>query len=1038
MVHYSVRETCTPWDDIVSGDLTMDTYAANLGQVVQGKAPAVYQTPEEFFRHTYPTEGLKATVNEVFSRLGGHKPGSPIIKLETSLGGGKTHTLIALYHLGKGGSTVAGGKIVATQLEFEPVNVAAVVGTDLDLNPPEGRPQTLWGEIAYQLFGPRGFELVSKADQQRVSPGERVLERLFQNERCLILIDEAAIYLARASAIKVGKSDLAEQTISFLQELTQVTSSLPNVCLVITSLSKDTVFRERTQELEQVLEAGVKERKAKDRLRDAEEVLSRMVQNLTPTKGEEFGSVVRQRLFRDIDRAKALETCQAYHAGMCSDGVRDYLPNYATETEYLETIRACYPFHPELIQILRTKTSSITTFNRTRGVLRLLSLLVKHLWTRDIDAQLIHPHHLDFTNSEFIDELASRLDRGEYVAAIQADIADKKASPRAGIVDAEFSEPLGTWITTTAFLHSLTGVVGAEIRPGANEGEIQLALYKPGTDPKKVENALKRLEDTCFYFVRAGSTYTFRSEPNLNRIIDNATKAVEQTKVQYELEERIQKVFGSRHFFQPLFFPVNPSDIPDDTGKPKLAIMHFNDCKTQGKLKALPLVESLFQKMGTQGKPRIFANNVVFLLADEAQLENMKYKAIEYLAINALCDDLAKGAPGLMNINESQQQTLKEKRKTSELWLKVATIVAYKHVFVPVIQTTLEEVSSRYPLRHLNIRATDTEVAKRVNAGEKEESHLVKFLRDNDAARTGDDRPLAPEFVLDSLWPRKTHVMSGDDFKKLFYKNPASDLLFTDELIQKTMSNGVQEGKWISVFNERYYDRTNYHSFPGGLISELNLILANTEEAKSAWLEFHCPDCKQRRGACSCGKGPERCPRCDKPKEACACAPGPVTSSMEHRFRLDDKPLHRVGTDLIPLMEEKGLEHITKATIIAKDRQGLLRLANASPQFIGAKWRFDLEAVIDKRHIPDNPSFMNLKYEGDQPGFNALKPVFSSYDSRQEFSSSDLRTEIAYDEPVALDSFRDTIAQKVANFTQESTYTVILYPAEQKEQEDRR
>jgi len=1034
MAPSTVKEVCTPWDDIISGDLTMDTYAANLGQVIQKKAPSVYQTPQEFFQHTYPTEGLKATVNEVFSRLSGDKPGSPIIKLETSLGGGKTHTLIALYHLSKGGSTVAGGKVVAPQLIFDPVNVAALVGTDLDLNPSEGKPQTLWGEIAHQLFGDRGYQLVSKADQQRASPGERVLEKMFGDKQCLILIDEAAIYLARASAIKVGKSDLAEQTISFLQELTQVTSSLPNVCLVITSLSKDTVFRDRTQEIEKVLEAGVKESKAKDRLQDAEQVLSRMVQNLTPTKGEEFGSVVRHRLFKEIDRAQALKTCKAYHSGMCSDGVKDYLPNYATEMEYLETIRTCYPFHPELIQILRTKTSSITTFNRTRGVLRLLSLLVKHIWTNDIDAQLIHPHHIDFANSDFIDELASRLDRGEYIAAIQADIADKKASPRAGIVDAEFSEPMGTWITTTAFLHSLTGVVGADIRPGANEGEIQLALYRPGTDPKKVENALKRLEDTCFYFDRAGSTYTYRSEPNLNRIIENAKKAVELTKVQFELEERIQKVFGSHHFFQPKFFPTEPSHVPDDTNKPKLAVMHFNDCTTHGKVKAPSLVEKIFEKMGTQGKPRIFANNVVFLLTDKDELEKMNIKAIEYLAINALCDDLAKGAPGLMNINESQQNTLKEKRKTSELWLKVAIVIAYRHPFVPVNQASLEDVSSRYPLRHLNIRATDTEVVNRIRSGEKEESHLIKFLRDNDAARTGDDKPLAPDFILDSLWPRKTHVMAGDDFKKLFYKNPASDILFTDELIQKTMGNGVQEGKWISVFNERYYDRTNYHSFPGGLIAEMNLILANTEEAKTAWLEFHCPKCKQRREVCSCGDESETCPVCQKQKDSCTCPnTGPQLPLPPSEFKLEDKTMSRVATDLILQMEEKGLSHITKVTIIAKDRQGLLRLANASPQFIGALWSFELEAVIDRLHVPGN--FMKLNYKGDQTGFNSLKSIFSSYDPRQEFSSSNLRTDLKFDTPVPLDSFRDTIAQKVANFTQESTYTVILIPAEKQDEE---
>ena len=166
-----VFEGCKPRKEIIEGSHELETFAANLSRVVSNEAPEIYQNPEKFFGNTYPTEGLLTTIKEVFGRLTGSFPGKSVIKLETGLGGGKTHSLIALYHLAKHGSSIENAKELLTELDIQPMRVAAIVGTEVSLTSPSG-PRTLWGEIALQLFGDEGYEMMKSADEQMISHGE--------------------------------------------------------------------------------------------------------------------------------------------------------------------------------------------------------------------------------------------------------------------------------------------------------------------------------------------------------------------------------------------------------------------------------------------------------------------------------------------------------------------------------------------------------------------------------------------------------------------------------------------------------------------------------------------------------------------------------------------------------------------------------------------------------------------------------------------------------------------------------------------------
>ncbi|HRR67599.1 MAG TPA: DUF499 domain-containing protein, partial [Methanomassiliicoccales archaeon] len=377
--------------------------------------------------------------------------------------------------------------------------------------------------------------------------------------------------------------------------------------------------------------------------------------------------------------------------------------------KYLEDLRSAYPFHPELINILRTKTSSVPNFNKTRGVLRLLSKVVRNIWNDGRNVLLIHPYEIDFRKQDFVEEVVSRLDKGEYQSALAADISNQREPPRSARVDEQFSEPLGTMISNVVFLNSITGAVGTDIEHGVKEVEIYLSMARPGFDLKMAKDALRLLEDNCFYMVRQGSKFAYQTEPNLVKLIEDSKDTVERTRAREEVRDRIKNLYSGKKYFQPIFFPNEPVKVPDDTERTKLCVMDFDDCSIKGKSpKVPPDVRSIYEQAGSQKVPRIYANNLLFLVADEEQKALMEAKAIEYLALSQLVKDIEEGHSYLASMSPQQKDRLKKAKQEAELYIKVAIVVCYRHVVLPSVQSSLEAQGGR-PMRILSMRVSDTE-----------------------------------------------------------------------------------------------------------------------------------------------------------------------------------------------------------------------------------------------------------------------------------------------------------------------------------------
>jgi predicted AAA+ superfamily ATPase len=227
-----------PRPEVLSGLLTEAILAASLDEVVDGTAPVAYGDADRFFASTYPSRGLRTLLNEALGRLGGGKPdGASVLRLETSLGGGKTHNLIALLHAAQGRLPLARAAefMDAGLLPSAPTRqVAVFVGTSNGATTfPEQdgvSPRTVWGHLALQVGGRASYELIQVDDEGLTAPGARALKKLLGDAPTLLLIDEIARYYATARGVPVGSTTLAQQTTSFLMALMEAVDALPTRC----------------------------------------------------------------------------------------------------------------------------------------------------------------------------------------------------------------------------------------------------------------------------------------------------------------------------------------------------------------------------------------------------------------------------------------------------------------------------------------------------------------------------------------------------------------------------------------------------------------------------------------------------------------------------------------------------------------------------------------------------------------------------------------------------------------------------------------
>ena len=518
----------TPHEDIREGRLAEAVFAADIWAVVQGTAPEIYVDAEEFFRKTYLTAGLSTVLNRVAGAISrGGDSGDRIISLQTAFGGGKTHTLLALWHMARHAARLQDSphaedlrQAIGGRLPQHVNGVAVFTNQTCDAT--QGRTvsarlqlRTLWGELAYQLGGQALYERVRANDQTQRVPQGIFVEILKAASPCLILLDELADYCVGAAAVPVGDTSLADQTISFIQQLTESVQQVPGAVVVATlpGSKYEVAQSEKGQEAFVTLEKR----------------FQRLGADVKPVADWEIHEVVRARLFESIaphsERDYPAKVARAYQ-DMYSSHTNE-VPPEATKNTYRDQVQRSYPFHPLLIDALYTRWGSHPDFQRTRGVLRLLASIVGDLWNRrqgnTRTQHLIQPCDLRWS----VDALQAALTRHwgtPYQSVAAADVIGDKSNSR--LFDEERggdyrSEAIGQGLAAAILLGSFGGQGG---RSGFSSKDLKLACSRHGLNWNYGDGALLELENRCFYLHTAaagslGKRYWFGTKPTLNKLV---------------------------------------------------------------------------------------------------------------------------------------------------------------------------------------------------------------------------------------------------------------------------------------------------------------------------------------------------------------------------------------------------------------------------------------------------------------------------------------------------------------------------------------
>lgn len=641
----SIIETCRPLEALLKGNLNLEIFTASLTQIMdhyRGKKSAidnVYTDPVMFFsKATYPTFGLKQVINDVFGRLAGDLSCPAIHALETSFGGGKTHTLIALTHIAHHGKKIAAhlnGIVNDPKILGDPneVYVVGIAGEDLSVHKNKGKDliaHTLWGEMAMQLGGEALYNSVRDQAESYAFEGSRFFDKVIGEKKVLIMIDELAQYCTRLEAAHTGGGDLVA---SFMMSLHTYARNHSNVSVVLTLASVSDAFSKQTENLRKMIAKikgvnDVSEAKAhsiaKKAIDGAISVKSRDADSIVPVQASEISCILAKRLFDSIDYNAAQDTVSRYvdmyekHSYM--------LPERYVLSALKESMLVTYPFHATFVNFLNDKMAMLETFQGTRGVLRTLAVTIRSIWEKKLNIPMIHTCHLDLRDTRTVNELLGRNQCTELIPIIHADIGSADtASMALGMsmaesLDRKNPHPLNlslyeyTW--RTVFLNSLVGRsegTGSNIF-GVNEKEAVLQTAFPGMPPAQVEAALKAIPDTALYLKYRQGKYYASLDPTIVNILLSIKKGINKDQALEILGAACRKIIRPDAIG---FNVVNekiekPEDIPDRAPKPILAVVDINTERVN--------VEKMVTLAG-ENKARINQNLVFVLVPDIVAVE---------------------------------------------------------------------------------------------------------------------------------------------------------------------------------------------------------------------------------------------------------------------------------------------------------------------------------------------------------------------------------------------------------------------------------
>ena len=660
------RRVVTPHADVAKGDYQQAEFAADLWQVYLGEGGPEYRDPREFFQRTYLTESLKRLLVDGVQRLSG-KGGDPVVQLQTNFGGGKTHSMLALYHLFSGATP---GELAGIEDVLKAADVAALpkvrrvvlVGNKISPgNPVTKRDgtvvRTLWGELAWQLGGVDAYRRVAADDERATSPGD-VLRELFRDYGpCLVLVDEWVAYARQLHEQSDLPGGSFETQFSFAQVLTE-SAKLAGNCLLVISLPASDAAGAPHAVSDDVEVGGVRGREALDRLRN---VVGRVESSWRPASAEEGFEIVRRRLFEPLSDANAFKfrdvTARAF-AELYRAQQAEFPPE-CRESEYEDRIRAAYPIHPEIFDRLYTDWSTLVKFQRTRGVLRLMAAVIHSLWESGDGSPLILPSTIPIDDPRVQSELTRYLS-DNWIPIIGKDVDGPNSLPMK--IDGD-NPNLGKFSATrrvarTVYLGSAPTKDAAH--KGIEDRRVKLGCVMPGESPAIFGDGLRRLAAGATYLYQDGTMFWYATQPTVTKLAEDRAEqfARDPDRAARELEQRLRADLKKSGDFSKIHvFPRSSADVPDDCDA-RLVVLPADVPYAKGEgNSAEAAAQGILKSRGNA--PRMSRNTLVFLAADAARLQDLDEAVRKLLAWTSILaeKDALNLAPGQVRQAEAQRQS---------------------------------------------------------------------------------------------------------------------------------------------------------------------------------------------------------------------------------------------------------------------------------------------------------------------------------------------------------------------------------------------
>jgi predicted AAA+ superfamily ATPase len=677
------REVITPHPDVASGRYQQAEFAADLSQVHRGEGADEYRDPRAFFQRTFLTEGLRHLLTTALRRVS-NTGGDPVVELQTNFGGGKTHSMLALYHLFSG---VQPGSLIGIEPVLDGAGVTALpavqravlVGTALSPAQPHRKPDgtvvnTFWGELAWQLVGREGYDLVADADRDGINPGSNTLNDLFRAAApCLILIDEWVAYVRQLyvhpdDQQKSVKRNLSggsfESNMSFAQSLTEAARAVPGVLVVASIPASDIEI------------GGEGGREALSRLQN---IFGRMESAWRPATTEEGFEIVRRRLFQPITDPglfTARDAVIKHFMDLYRQQSAEFPPE-CREAEYERRLQTAYPIHPELFDRLYNDWGTLDRFQRTRGVLRLMSAVIHALWEREDRNLMIMPASVPVDAAPVQYELTRYLD-APWTPVIEKDVDGPNSLPLR--IDRE-QPNLGRYSAARRVARTLY-LGSAPTQHLANKGlddrRIKLGCVQPGETVATFGDALRRLTDQATHLYVDGQRYWFSVQPTVNRLAHD--RALQQTEddVWGEIVQHLRQHEKQRGDFTAVHTaPGTSADVPDERDV-RLVILppgacHMSKTPTSA---ARTLAEEMLAQRGSS--PRRNKNTLVFLAADNTRLKDLDMAVRQLLAWRSI-----ESESETLNLDPFQARQAKTKRTQAEEAVKQRIPETYIWLLAP-------------------------------------------------------------------------------------------------------------------------------------------------------------------------------------------------------------------------------------------------------------------------------------------------------------------------------------------------------------------